>query len=90
MWTKITGLLQLMFENDHEWFWALDLDTMIMDGDFPVDELTDDGFDLVVNRDCNWFNAGSFLIRNNEWTRNFLMEGKFHLYRLGYLYDLLI
>jgi mannan polymerase II complex MNN10 subunit len=64
-----------MEEDDHEWFWALDLDALITNGDAKATDLLDDKYDLVVTRDCNWFNAGSFFIKNSEWSKNFLRQG---------------
>lgn len=74
-WSKISSLLRHMEEDDHEWFWALDLDTLVMNGNILAEDLIDDDFDLVLNRDCNWFNAGSFLIKNSNWSRNFMKKG---------------
>lgn len=75
VWSKIAALLRHMEEDRHEWFWALDLDTLIMNGDKKATDLLDDDFDMIINRDCNWFNAGSFMIKNSEWSKNYLRQG---------------
>jgi ribosomal protein L29 len=75
VWSKITALLQHMEEDRHEWYWALDLDALLMNGNKKASEYLDDGYDLIVNNDCNWFNAGSFFIRNSEWSKQYLKKG---------------
>jgi galactosyl transferase GMA12/MNN10 family len=63
-----------MEDDHHEWFWALDLDTMIMNGHFRAETLLDNNYDMIVQKDCHWFNAGSFFIRNSKWSRRFLQQ----------------
>jgi mannan polymerase II complex MNN10 subunit len=75
VWSKIASLVKFMEESSHEWFWALDLDTLIMNTNIKAHEILDDKYDLIVNRDCNWFNAGSFMIKNTKWSRNYLRQG---------------
>lgn len=54
-------------ENDkHEWFWALDMDSLIMNASIKAENYLDDKYDLIVVKDCNGFNAGSFFIKNSE------------------------
>jgi hypothetical protein len=75
VWSKIAALLQHMKEDDHEWYWALDLDAVITNADIKATDLLDDEYDLIVSRDCNWFNAGSFFIKKSKWSMQYLAEG---------------
>jgi hypothetical protein len=75
VWSKITALLQHMEEDKHEWYWALDLDALLTNGNKKASEYLDDNYDLIVNNDCNWYNAGSFFIKNSEWSKKYLKKG---------------
>ena len=63
-----------MKENDHEWFWALDLDALIMNSTIKAETFLDDNYDLIVNDDCNGFNAGNFFIKNSAWSLEYLTQ----------------
>ena len=43
-----------------------------MNGNYKVEWLLDDHYDFIGSIDCVGFNAGSFLIRNNQWSREYL------------------
>jgi galactosyl transferase GMA12/MNN10 family len=45
---------------------------MFMNGSIKAEDFLDDRYEMIVNNDWNWFNAGSFFIKNSEWSRNFL------------------
>ncbi|KAI8903724.1 hypothetical protein EDD86DRAFT_214074 [Gorgonomyces haynaldii] len=72
VWSKLTSLLQHMEEDKHEWFWALDIDALIINGNKKATDVLDDNYDLIVQSDCNMFNAGSFMIKNSEWSKEYL------------------
>ncbi len=76
VWSKISSLIQRMKEDKHDWFWALDVDTLILNGTVKAEDFLDDQYDLIVNRDWNWFNAGSFFIKNSEWSLKYLELGE--------------
>jgi hypothetical protein len=76
VWSKISSLIQRMTEESHEWYWALDLDTVIMNFTIPADIYLDDKYDVIVVKDCNGYNAGSFFIKNSEWSLSYLKNGK--------------
>jgi hypothetical protein len=52
-----------MADDKHDWFWALDMDTLFLNSSIKAEDLLDDHFDLIVNNDCNMFNGISFLIQ---------------------------
>lgn len=74
VWSKIMALLRHMEDDRHDWYWAFDLDTMIMNATVRAEDLLDDSYDLIFQRDWNWFNAGSFFIKNSEWSKNYLRQ----------------
>lgn len=74
VWSKISALLRHMEDDKHDWYWAIDLDILIMNGDYKIEEILDDQYDLIFTRDWNWFNAGSFFIKNSEWSKKYLRK----------------
>ena len=70
----------------HEWIWALDWDTLIMNRTLTIQDhvfgtaaqiranqgLTMDDCDLILSQDCNSWNAGNIFLRNSEWSLEFL------------------
>ncbi|KAJ3195093.1 hypothetical protein HDU82_002229, partial [Entophlyctis luteolus] len=67
-----------------DWVWLLDArDAMIMNGDIDVrDVLAEllaplhgaENVDVVITRDFNGINAGSFFVRNSGWTRKIFLK----------------
>lgn len=52
-----------------------------MNFSIEIESIIDDSFDLIVTKDPNGINTGIFLIRNSEWSINFLEE----VWKLGEL-----
>ena len=50
------------------------MDTLFMNGNKKAQDILDDQFDMIVSDDCNMFNAGSFFIKNSEWSKQYLRE----------------
>ncbi|KAK9710380.1 alpha-1,6-mannosyltransferase [Basidiobolus ranarum] len=80
-WSKITYMKQVMEENPHiEWFWWIDLDSIIMEPTIPLEKQVLDprkivnyaNKDVIISWDCNGMNTGSFFLRNRPWTHDFL------------------
>jgi mannan polymerase II complex MNN10 subunit len=63
-----------MEDDKHDWFWAIDVDIMIANGTIKAESFLDDKYELVFQRDWNWFNAGSFFIKNSEWSKQYLRK----------------
>jgi hypothetical protein len=57
VWTKLSALLRHMADDKHDWYWALDMDTLFMNSTVKAEDMLDDNYDLVVNNDCNMFNG---------------------------------
>jgi hypothetical protein len=57
VWSKLSALLRHMADDKHDWFWALDMDTLFMNTTLKAEDMVDDNYDLVVNKDCNMFNG---------------------------------
>jgi hypothetical protein len=55
-----------MKNDKHDWYWALDMDTLIMNGAIKAEIHLDDSYDFVGAKDCNGFNAGSFFMKNTQ------------------------
>ncbi|KAI8920503.1 hypothetical protein BC831DRAFT_479337 [Entophlyctis helioformis] len=73
-WSKIIALQHLIRQGQHKWLWSLDMDTVITNYNKTVTDLIDDRYDLIVARDCNDINTGSFLIKASNWSLGFLEE----------------
>jgi hypothetical protein len=60
--------------NDYDWVFWLDSDAWITNYDIKLESiLPKQGFvDFVVTEDANGPNAGSWMIRNSDWSRKFL------------------
>jgi len=78
-WSKIKTIQRAMeLHPDIEWFWWLDADTIITSPHKSVAQIALDPVanltqkHMVLSKDCNELNAGSFLLRNSEWSRLFL------------------
>lgn len=72
VWSKIPALLQHM-DDPVEWLWWLDADAMIMNPEIRIsDVIRNASGDLVISKDGNDINAGSFLVRNSESARDLL------------------
>jgi hypothetical protein len=57
VWSKISALLRHMADDKHDWYWALDMDTLFMNSTIKAEDILDDNYDLVVDDDCNMFNG---------------------------------
>lgn len=78
----ILGLMEIQ-ENEsprNDWFWAMGVDTMIMNLGIRIEEFIDNNFHFIISRDFNTFNADSYLIRNSTegraWIRFILSQRK--------------
>lgn len=71
----------------YEWLWMLDYDTLITSPEIRVEEIIEqslelaeiegkdrDSIQLILTRDCEPLNAGSFFVRVTPWTIKFIEE----------------
>lgn len=75
-WSKIESIIDL-FKKGYKWVWSIDRDTIIANPNIKVDKLLrllGTKYSFVISHDCNTINAGSFFIRNSNWSINFLHQ----------------
>jgi len=75
-WSKIRAARRLLTEEDCDWVFWMDADTVIMNSNKRIEDFLptkDTGIDLVLTRQKgeSW-NAGAWLIRRTEWSLHFL------------------
>lgn len=75
VWSKMTALIRHFEDDKHDWYWALDLDALVINATIRAESFLDDKYDLILTKDCNGFNAGSFFVKNTEWSKAFLALG---------------
>lgn len=51
---------------------VMDADTLVMNHTIKIEDLIDDEYDVFITRDYNGINAGVFIIKNSEWSFDFL------------------
>lgn len=72
-WGKIPLLQRHLLE--HDWLWWADADLAVTSPERRIEELTDGATgDLLIARDSNGINCGSFLLRNCDWSHDFLRQ----------------
>lgn len=72
-WSKI--LLLQRWLGEHDWLWWADADLLVTSPERRLEELTDGATgDLLIASDANGINCGSFLLRNCDWSRDFLQR----------------
>lgn len=73
-WSKIMILQQNL--KNYEWLMWIDADAAITSKDIKIESIIDDNYNIIITReDCRdgiIINAGVFLIKNTEWSKNFL------------------
>jgi hypothetical protein len=67
---KMSWLAFLIY--DYDFIWVLDVDTLITNPEIPFTDFTDNEHDIFICKDINGINAGSWIIRNTEASRNFV------------------
>jgi hypothetical protein len=62
--------------NDYDWVFWLDADAWITNYDIKLETILprQGSADFVVTQDINGPNAGSWLLRNSDWSRKFLKD----------------
>jgi hypothetical protein len=78
-WSKIRHVLNLL--DRYDWVFWLDADALIMNQERPVEDLLDDGYNMILvkhpglDRFGNLhLNTGSFFIKSDDWSRSLLKE----------------
>jgi len=70
-WAKVPLLFSLL--DRHEYIWFVDLDSMILDDGPRLEDFIDPNFDLIIAKDQNGINSGSFFIKSTDWSKLFLI-----------------
>lgn len=69
-WAKIKLLLDQL--ENYDWLFWIDMDAIIMNDNIHLEQLIDDRYSLIITKDHNFLNAGVFLIKNSEWSKQLL------------------
>lgn len=75
-WSKIRAAQRLLKEEQCDWVFWMDADTVIMNSNKRIEDFlptAETGIDLIITiqKDNGW-NAGAWLIRNTDWSMQFL------------------
>ena len=70
-WAKVPLIFSLL--DKYEYIWFVDLDSMILDDRPRLEDFIDPNFDIVIAKDQNGINSGSFLIKSTDWSKLFLI-----------------
>lgn len=74
-WYKPLLLKQCIEDLNPDWILYLDMDAVVCDRRFTIEEFIDEAYNIVAFEDVGHhsvINAGVFLIRNDEWSRKFI------------------
>jgi hypothetical protein len=69
---KIEKLLSILDTDDIDIVLVLDLDTLITNHNTRIESFVDEIHDFFICQDVNGINAGAFIIKNTNWSINFL------------------
>lgn len=76
-WYKSKLILDVFDKHNPEYVLFLDTDAIISNPTIKIEEFIDPEYNFIVAKDISHhsiMNAGVFLIKNNEWSRNFLQR----------------
>jgi hypothetical protein len=71
-WTKVLIMLQIMEDPEVEWVFWTDADSLIMNPKIELTQFINNDYDMITASDENGINTGQFLMKNCEWSKNFL------------------
>lgn len=69
-WSKIIAIQKHL--NDFNWIFWTDADALVMNKNIKLESLIDERFDIIITKDYNHINTGNFLIKNSDWSKEFL------------------
>jgi len=70
-WSKFLAISHA-FSKGASWVWYLDSDALIANPQKHPFDLLDDSMDLLVARDLQGLNSGSMILRNSDWSKNWI------------------
>lgn len=71
-WSKIPLILNAMENEEYKWIFWTDADALFMNMAVQLEDLTDENYNFIITKDLNGINTGHFLIKNCQWSREFL------------------
>ena len=71
---KIEKLLNLLLFGGVDLVWCIDIDVLITNHNIHIEKFIDTKHDFYITKDVNGINAGSFIIKNSDWSRWFLKK----------------
>ncbi|KAI3638595.1 hypothetical protein MIR68_003093 [Amoeboaphelidium protococcarum] len=90
VWNKIYRLNELLKEQRaiDSWIWIVDSDVILMNDNISLESILAEAeyqnlmqqkdrpqdFQLVITSDCNGLNAGSFMVKVSDWSRQFFQQ----------------
>jgi hypothetical protein len=76
-WVKPKFLLEILERKEHDYILFLDIDAIVCDNSRRIEEFIDEKYDIVATEDYSHhslMNAGVLLIKNSEWSRQFMKD----------------
>lgn len=71
-WSKIPLIQKIMEEHSYEWIFWTDADSLIMNTNITLENFIDEDFNFIISKERDRVNSGEFLIKNCQWSKNFL------------------
>lgn len=71
-WSKILLVEKLLEDCETDWVFWSDADAIVMNKKIKLKRFVDENYDMIVGSDDNGINTGQFLMRNCEWSKDFL------------------
>ena len=74
-WSKILAVQDALRRGCHWVFW-MDPDSLVMNSEKRIEDIVPGSgdADLIITRDPNGYNAGMWMVRNSNWTMQFLND----------------
>ena len=69
---KLEQIRGIFEHGDADIVWSLDLDTLITNHNYKVEDYLKEGSDFFITKDVNGVNGGSFIVRNTKWSMEFM------------------
>jgi hypothetical protein len=75
-WYKPKFILEVLETHNPDFILFLDADAIVCDSSYRIEEFIDDNYNIICTEDYgpSKLNAGVFIMKNTEWTKNFLQK----------------
>ncbi|KAG0297243.1 hypothetical protein BGZ98_000658 [Dissophora globulifera] len=70
-WAKVSILLEELDRDEHDWIFWIDTDALIVNMDIQLERFIDNRYSLMITKDLHFLNAGVFMLKVNEWSRQY-------------------